>query len=353
VAGATQRDEAKSKGKIQLEREITTMKTRNLFMHIVGVFIALILARTVAQAATITVLATFDFPGTGNNTLPQKINDGGLIVGIVIDSAGVSKGFLRARSGNFSAAFSDPNDTGNFTEGRGINNSKVVNGDYLDGGTGTLHGYRLFNGTFTNYDAPNATQTIPLGINNVGAFCGSLILSDGITQLGFVNIAGNVTRFAIPDATATLAYSLNSSNQVTGYYIDAAGVTHGYLRASDGTLTFPIDAVGSTGTILFANNDANWVVGRYTDSSGVTHGLFFMTPDDIRTFDFPGAAGFTSLNGVNQGGYVSGRYLDSAGIAHGFLGVIDPNGAAQPEQSKSPVTPVKPAYPVRLGAPAL
>src|SRR5215510_13670112 len=142
------------------------MKTRNLFVNALGVFIALIFAGTVAPAATITVLETFDFPGTGNNTLPQKINDGGLIVGIVIDSAGVSKGFLRARSGNFSAAFSDPNDTGNFTEGRGINNSKVVVGDYLNGTDGTLHGYRLFNGTFTYYVAPNATYTIPLWITS-------------------------------------------------------------------------------------------------------------------------------------------------------------------------------------------
>ena len=330
------------------------MKTRNLFMNILGTFIAFVLAGTVAQAATITVLATFDFPGTGNNTFPQKINDNGLIVGTVADSAGVSKGFIRGRSGNFSAAFSDPNDTGNFTEGRGINNSKVVNGDYRDGVTGTLHGYRLFNGTFTNYDAPNASQTIPLGINNVGDFCGSLVLSDGITQLAFLNISRNVTRFSVPDATATLAYSINSTNQVVGYYVDADGVTiHGYLRASDGTLTFPVDPAGSTGTVLFANNDPNWVVGRYVDGAGVTHGLFFKTPDDIRTFDFPGAAGFTSLNGINQDGFVSGRYLDSAGIAHGFLGVIDSNGTAQPEQSKSPVTPVKPAYPLRLGAPAL
>jgi hypothetical protein len=214
------------------------MKTRNPLINMLGAFIALILAETVAQAATITVIATFDFPGTGNNTLPQKINDGGMIVGSVIDSAGVTKGFIRAHSGNFSAAFSDPNDTGNLTNGRGINNAKVVDGEYLDGGTGTLHGYRLFKGTFTNYDAPNATSTIPLGINNVGDFCGSLVLSDG-SQVAFTNISANVTRFSVPDATASLAYSINSSNQVTGYYIDAAGVTHGYLRASDGLTLSP------------------------------------------------------------------------------------------------------------------
>src|SRR5215813_3521972 len=250
------------------------MKTRNLFMNILGIFIALILAGSVASATTITVLETFDFPGTGNNTLPQKINDNGLIVGIVVDSAGVSKGWLRGRSGNFSQAFSEPNDTGNLTNGRGINNARVVNGEYLDGVAGTLHGYRLFQGAFAEYDAPNASQTIPLGINNVGDFCGSLVLSDGITQLAFLNISRNVTRFSVPDATATLAYSINSTNQVVGYYVDADGVTiHGYLRASDGTLTFPVDPAGSTGTVLFANNDANWVVGRYVDSSGVTHGL--------------------------------------------------------------------------------
>jgi len=321
-------------------------------MNALGVFIALILAGTVASATTITVLETFDFPGTGNNTLPQKINDNGLIVGIVVDSAGVSKGWLRGRSGNFSQAFSEPLDTGNLTNGRGINNARVVNGEYLDGVAGTFHGYRLFQGTFSEYDVPNATNTVPLGINNLGSFCGNIVLSDGSSP-AFLNIAANVTRFSVPDAIATLAYSINSSNQVVGYYVDADGVTlHGYLRASDGTLTFPVDVAGATATILFANNDANWVVGRYTDSSGVTHGLFFQTPDDIRTFDFPGAAGFTSLNGVNQGGLVSGRYLDSGGIAHGFLGKIV-SGAAQPEESKSPVTPVKPAYPVRLGAPAL
>ena len=328
------------------------MKARNLFMNILGVFIALILAGTVAPAATITVLETFDFPGTGSNTLPQKINDNGFIVGIVIDAAGVSKGFIRSRAGNFSDAFVEPNDTGNLTNGRGINNARIVNGEYLDGSTGTFHGYRLGKGIFTEYDITGALDTVPLGLNNVGDFCGNVILSDG-TSPAFLNLSGNVTMFSVPDSTATLAYSINLSLQAVGYYIDAAGVLHGYLRASDGTLTFPIDATGSTQTILFDINDLNWVVGRYADSAGVTHGLFFRTPDDITTFDYPGAAGFTSLNGINRNGYVCGRYLDSAGIAHGFLGRVNPNGTAQPDQSKSPVTPVKPAYPLRPSAPAL
>jgi len=328
------------------------MKAKDLFVNILSVFIALVLAETVAPAATITVLETFDFPGTGSNTLPQKINDGGVIVGVVIDAAGVAKGFLRSRAGNFSNAFVEPNDTGNLTQGRGVNNARIVCGEYLNGTDGTFHGYFRAHAMFREFDVAGALDTIPLGINNVGDFVGTVILSDG-TQPAFLSLSGNVTMFNVPDATATLAYSLNSSQQAIGYYIDAAGAAHGYLRASDGTLTVPVDPAGSTGTVLFGNNDMNWVVGRYSDSSGVTHGLFFTTPDDITTFDYPGAAGFTSLNGINQNGYICGRYLDAAGIAHGFLGRVDVNGTAQPDHGKSPVAPVKQAYPSRPGAPAL
>jgi len=286
----------------------------------------LLLAATLAPAATIDVLETFDYPGTGNLTFPQKINDRGIIVGVFIDVNGVGRGFYRSRNGQFSDPFVEPNDTGNLTQGRGINNARTICGEYLDGTTGNFHGYFLSHQVFTEVDLADATNTIPLAINNAGDFVGSAVLNDG-TQQAFFSLGGTVTTVAIGDALATLAYSLNTSNQAVGYYLDQDGVTtHGYLRDSDGTLSFPIDPAGSVGTVLFGNNDANWVVGRYADAGGVTHGLFFMTPDDILTFDFPGAAGFTSLNGINQQGYICGRYVDGTGIAHGFLAKVNPHG---------------------------
>src|SRR5262249_56896884 len=124
------------------------------------------------------------------------------------------------------------------------------------------------------------------------------------------SVDGNVTAFRVPGASATLAYSINSSNQVTGYYVDADGVTtHGYLRASDGTLTFPIDPADSTGTVLFANNDANWVVGRYVDASGVIMGLFLKTREAFGPLDSLVAPGFTPLTGFNQKGFASCGFL--------------------------------------------
>lgn len=68
---------------------------------------------------SIQILATFDYPGEGNSTLPQKINDRGEIVGHFIDSSAITRGFIRFRDGSFSAPIVEPNDTGNDTQARG------------------------------------------------------------------------------------------------------------------------------------------------------------------------------------------------------------------------------------------
>jgi len=305
------------------------MKLSHTFVQILTGLTALLFVGTLAPAATIEVLETFDYPGMGNLTLPQKINDHGVIVGVFIDPAGVARGFYRSRAGRFSDPFVEPNDTGNLTQGRGINNKRTICGEYLDGNSGTFHGYFLSHQVFTEFDLADATNTIPLVINNAGDFAGSAVLNDG-TQQAFFNLGGTISTVAIPNTLATLAYGLNASNQSVGYYLDLDGVTtHGWSRDSDGTLSFPIDPAGSVGTVLFGNNDANWVVGRYADAAGVTHGLFYITPDDILTFDFPGSA-FTSLNGINRAGFICGRYLDAAGIFHGFLAKVNPNAAGSP-----------------------
>ena len=101
-----------------------------LFGYAVG-FAALGLTGALAQspaAPSIQVLNIFDYPGPGNQTRPQKINDNGDIVGIFVDASLVSRGFLMLSNGNFSPPLVDPNDTGNLTEGRGINSSRLVCG---------------------------------------------------------------------------------------------------------------------------------------------------------------------------------------------------------------------------------
>ena len=46
----------------------------------------------VPEVPIIQLLGTFDCPGTGNQTRPQKINDVGDVVGIFVDTSGASRG---------------------------------------------------------------------------------------------------------------------------------------------------------------------------------------------------------------------------------------------------------------------
>jgi hypothetical protein len=325
------------------------MKPKQIFISILAVLFVFPLMGTFAQQAansgSIEVITTFDYPGSGNSTLPQKISEKGDIVGIFLDSLGVSRGFVRFSNGSFSAPIVDPNDTVGFTEGRGINNPGTVCGDYATS-DGNTHGFFLSGGTFTEYDVPGALSTVVLGINDLGVFTGGFSDDDVIFQ-AFVNIGGTITSFSVPGASLTLAYQLNNSKQlVVGYYVDSSGILHGYYRDANGALHFPIDPSGSVGTVLFGDNERNWVVGRYADSLGVTHGLFFVPPDNFFTFDYPGST-FTSLNGINDQGLICGRYVDASGIAHGIIARVrgtPPTKAAgtemKPHASPSLVTPL-------------
>jgi uncharacterized membrane protein len=358
-----------SNGK-SIKEAIKIMKSRQLFFSILAVLFLFPLMGTFAQQApnsgSIEVITTFDYPGNGNGTQPQKINERGDIVGVYVDSLGATRGFVRFSNGNFSAPIVEPNDTENFTQGRGINNLGTVCGDYA-GSDDNGHGFFLSRGTFTEYNVPNALATLVFGINNVGDFVGTFSEGNGIFQ-AFFNLGGAVTRFTVPGASSTFAYQINNSNQLlVGYYVDSSGIFHGYFRDANGALHFPIDPSGSTSTVLFGLNDRNLVVGRYTDSSGVTHGLFLAPPNQFFTFNYPGST-FTSLNGINAQGFICGRYTDASGIDHGFLarvtGVLPGNDAGTeiktfdfpslvaPLNPPAAVTPVNPSPTARRGEPA-
>jgi hypothetical protein len=313
------------------------MKPKQIFNSILAVLVVFPLmgafAQQAANSGSIEVITTFDYPGTGIvTTSPQKINERGDIVGEFIDSSGVVRGFIRFSDGSFSAPIVDPNDTVGFTEGRGINNSRTVVGDYATS-DGNLHGFFLSGGTFTEYDVPGALQTNLLSINEPGELTGTFDPGNGVFE-AFIDRGGTITSYSVPGAAATLAYEINNSKKLTvGYFVDASGILHGQYRDANGALHFPIDPTGSVGTILFGDNNRNWVVGRYADASGVTHGLFFVPPNNFFTFDFPGST-FTSLNGISSQGNICGRYVDASGIAHGFIARVrgtPPTKAAGPE----------------------
>src|SRR5437016_1806965 len=178
------------------------MKPKQIFISILAVLFVFPLvgmfAQQAANSGSIEVITTFDYPGTGNSTLPQKINERGDVVGAFIDSSGVTRGFVRFSNGSFSDPIVDPNDTVGFTEGRGINNARTVVGDYA-ASDGNLHGFFLSGGTFTGFNFPGAAFTAVLSINNPADFAGTFIYGSGFQQ-AFVSVGGTLTLFSLPAA---------------------------------------------------------------------------------------------------------------------------------------------------------
>ena len=154
-------------------------------------------AQQAPDSVSIRVITTFDYPGTGNSTRPHKINDEGDIVGSATIRIG-EHGFVRFRNGNFSAPIVAPNDTCNVTEGRGINNSRLICGDYENGSDCLSHGYFLMGGNFSDFEVSDSVSTELHGVNNVGDFCGDFTDATGFTQ-GFLSIGGTITPFSVPE----------------------------------------------------------------------------------------------------------------------------------------------------------
>ena len=131
-------------------------------------------------------------------------------------------------------------------------------------------------------------------------------------------------------------FTINTAGSIAGYYADSKYVFHGFLRSDAGTTT-TFEAPGSgtvdgEGTYGLAINTAGDVVGTYVaannvgtyvDASFVDHGFVRATDGTITTFEAPGA-GSKSGQGtggvsINADGDVAGFYRDATDVAHGFV----------------------------------
>jgi hypothetical protein len=167
------------------------------------------LAQQAPDSVSIRVITTFDYPGTGNSTFPQKINDTNDIAGGFDSSAVATRGFVRFSDGTFSAPIVDPSDTCflHYTLASGINNSRLICGNYHGGGVpcfANSYGFFLMGHTFSNYVNGSSVTTLG-GVNNVGDFAGSF-REGAIPIIGFVSLGGTITSFSVPGSLDTFAY---------------------------------------------------------------------------------------------------------------------------------------------------
>jgi len=329
--------------------------------------ILLVVALGVSADEDKPTIITFDASGAGTGafegTFPFAISDRGAIAGFYLDASNVYHGFLRARphekgdeedespTGATFNTFEAPGaDTtaGSFngTFAFSINSAGAIAGEYVDASS-VSHGFlRARDGTFTTFEAPGADTTagsfngtFAFSINSAGAIAGEYVDASSVSH-GFLRARdGTFTTFDAPGAgtgafQGTIASNINPAGTIEGVYIDASGADHDFVRAPDGAIT-TVDAPGAgtgpgQGTFACTRdclNPAGTITGPYADASFVIHG-FVRAPDGaITTFDAPGAGtgAFqgTFPEGINRAGRIAGEYVDASNVSHGFLRAPD------------------------------
>ena len=92
---------------------------------------------------------------------------------------------------------------------------------------GTVHGFRLADGTYTTIDVPGASYTNATRINASGQIAGRYIL-DSVTH-AYLLSGGQITNFDFPGASFTGATAIGANGDFLGRFQDAKNVFHGFL----------------------------------------------------------------------------------------------------------------------------
>jgi hypothetical protein len=226
-----------------------------------------------------------------------------------------------------------PGDT--FTQLLGINDFDVIAG---------YHGATVNKGFvftppnhFTSENFPNSAQTQVVAINNNFKTAGFYITTGGVTH-GFLRKSnGTFSTVDFPGTGFNQLLGLNIRAQAVGYFADSPSFTldHPYIYDENGgvflQIVIPLATKGAQATGI---NDQQVVCGFYIDSASVTHG-FLLNAGTLTTLNFPGTTTTsTSALGLNDLGQVVGVYTVGTAM-HGFIfntkngsfrSVDDPNG---------------------------
>jgi len=178
------------------------------------------------------VFSSYKDPNTGTGTVNQilGINDSGIAVGFYVDAKGKSHAYEVNQATSVFTALT-PTGTHNAVA-TGINDNGDVTG-FGTAGNGSIVGFLLTKGKYSEFDFPGSTNTTPLGINATDVMVGSYVDSAGATH-GF-RLANPLTHatwqsFDDPNGVGTtVANGLNNAGDVVGFYVDSAGNTDGFL----------------------------------------------------------------------------------------------------------------------------
>jgi len=299
---------------------------------------------------------TFNAPGQGNGptsgTWAMGLNDKGDTTGVTFEQTyGFYRNFIRRADGSF-IIFPQPGlcatqvDNGCMGYGASqINDLGVVAGSYLDDNRVYRSFIRYPDGRMETFAAPGATSvadsyggtTLDIGVANVlnqfGAITGTYSDDNGVSH-GFVRWTnGTFSTFDVSGSViaqpvqGTFPQSINDLGLVVGYYIDANGLFHGFTRQLSGKITsFDAPDGGTapgsyTGTLAVNLNIFGEIVGDYIDAAGHGHGFVRYPNSKIYEFDPPGYVNDAEAFGINAEGVIVGNSVnDDLGLESGRSG---------------------------------
>ena len=178
---------------------------------------------------------------------------------------------------------------------------------------------RILNYAFTTFDPPGSTDTVARGLNNRGQNVGSYVDAGGVTHGYLRQPDGTFVTIDAPNSTFTVASRINDLGVIVGAWVDAGGAFHGFVRSPAGAYT-TLDFPGATDTVLSDISDAGKIVGSYDLGDQTTNIAFLVAKGQFTSFEDPAAVpAQTAAGGINLLGFISGLYGDAAGNSHAFI----------------------------------
>jgi hypothetical protein len=207
-------------------------------------------------------------PTGATSTRTSGINGASRVIGVTTVS-GVQHGFIWDPVNGFTL-FDAPGASSGATFPVAINGSGEVTGVYLDSNNITHIFIRRLSGKITSLGANDPTPTSACAINANGQIAGTGVVEPG-DAYGFLR-NGDGTSSLWNGGSGIVCTGLNKSGVVVGYEFSDGGSNFSFQRDAVNNVTSIPVPFSNQGANAAAINDAGQIVGTYIDANGVTHG---------------------------------------------------------------------------------
>lgn len=148
-------------------------------------------------------------------------------------------------------------------------------------------GFYWENGVFTSLNDVVTGEAKPYGVNVLGQIVGHFYPYPGVPgpEQGFIftRSSGTAVPLNAPNATTTLPKGINDAGQISGTWADASGKAHGFFYDNGTWISF--DHSGTNNTTVVGINGIGQTAGFYYTSRG-THGFVYSKIDGWTNIDW-------------------------------------------------------------------